>query len=445
MATWFAQNSSVNIDSANQWNSAANGSGSWLTWASLAASDVLVANGKTSIAINVDFTCATICNDGTGGATNGGNFTVATGRAITSSIVGGNNICVTVSSSSTVTLVGNISNGSGGTGVVVHSGSGNLEITGNISAGGVSGLYYTGSGSITIVGNITAGTGTSARGVHLAGAPPSFNVTGNVTGATAEGVYGYTTSMGFSGVATASGTRPALYIRSGTITLASGTQFVDAANGVQAFTSDAFPSIRIPDSGTFAETKASVSAGMRTLTTAGANQAATTDVRSGVSYGGGTGSLIVPSPSYVASGVPTDNTVGSYTGGGLDAAGVRSAIGLASANLDTQLSTIDDFLDTEVAAIKIKTDQLAFTSGKVNAELDSDSRAAILTQQLIESYAADGAAPTVAQALMMLLQHHQQKSVTGTTVTIKKLDKSTTAGTYTLDSATDPTSITRAT
>lgn len=82
---------------------------------------------------------------------------------------------------------------------------------------------------------------------------------------------------------------------------------------------------------------------------------------------------------------------------------------------------------------------------KVNAELDSASRAAILTQELIESYAADGAAPTVAQALMMILQHHQQKSVSGTTVTIRKLDKSTTASTYTLDSATDPTSITRAT
>lgn len=35
----------------------------------------------------------------------------------------------------------------------------------------------------------------------------------------------------------------------------------------------------------------------------------------------------------------------------LDAAGVRTAVGLASANLDTQLSTIDDFLDTEIAAI----------------------------------------------------------------------------------------------
>lgn len=42
----------------------------------------------------------------------------------------------------------------------------------------------------------------------------------------------------------------------------------------------------------------------------------------------------------------------------LSAAGVRAAIGLASANLDTQLTAIDDFLDTEIAAIKAKTDNL---------------------------------------------------------------------------------------
>lgn len=35
----------------------------------------------------------------------------------------------------------------------------------------------------------------------------------------------------------------------------------------------------------------------------------------------------------------------------LDAAGTRSAVGLASANLDTQLAAIDDYIDTEVAAI----------------------------------------------------------------------------------------------
>lgn len=65
----------------------------------------------------------------------------------------------------------------------------------------------------------------------------------------------------------------------------------------------------------------------------------------------------------------------------LDAAGVRAAVGLAAANLDTQLTAIDDYIDTEVAAIKAKTDNLpsdpadasdiaaAFTT--VNTKLDA--------------------------------------------------------------------------
>jgi hypothetical protein len=47
----------------------------------------------------------------------------------------------------------------------------------------------------------------------------------------------------------------------------------------------------------------------------------------------------------------------SYTAP-LDAAGTRTAVGLATANLDTQLGTIDDFLDTEIAAIKLQTDKI---------------------------------------------------------------------------------------
>lgn len=48
----------------------------------------------------------------------------------------------------------------------------------------------------------------------------------------------------------------------------------------------------------------------------------------------------------------------SYTAP-LDAAGTRSAVGLSSANLDAQLGAIDDYVDTEVAAIKAKTDLIA--------------------------------------------------------------------------------------
>lgn len=54
------------------------------------------------------------------------------------------------------------------------------------------------------------------------------------------------------------------------------------------------------------------------------------------------------------------------------AAAIRSAVGLASANLDSQLTAIDDFLDTEVADIKAKTDQLTFTTAnKVDATIQA--------------------------------------------------------------------------
>jgi len=57
----------------------------------------------------------------------------------------------------------------------------------------------------------------------------------------------------------------------------------------------------------------------------------------------------------------------------LDAAGVRSSVGLSSANLDTQLGAIDDFIDTEVTAIKAKTDLLTFTGSDVRATLDGET------------------------------------------------------------------------
>ena len=64
---------------------------------------------------------------------------------------------------------------------------------------------------------------------------------------------------------------------------------------------------------------------------------------------------------------------------------------------------------------------------------------------LTESYAADGAAPTVGQALMLIQQALTEFAVSGTALTIKKLDGSTTAAVLTLDSATAPTSATRTT
>jgi hypothetical protein len=115
----------------------------------------------------------------------------------------------------------------------------------------------------------------------------------------------------------------------------------------------------------------------------------------------------------------------------IDASGVRSAVGLASANLDTQLGdiptlaefearsivaanyatssalstvegkidTIDNFIDTEIAAIKTKTDQLTFTTpNKVDstAELDSATRVKLDATQ--PDYAPATAAALATQA-----------------------------------------------
>ena len=69
--------------------------------------------------------------------------------------------------------------------------------------------------------------------------------------------------------------------------------------------------------------------------------------------------------------------------------------------------------------------------------------ATLFTTALTEAYAADGAAPTVAQALFAIQQFLQERDVSDTTVTVKKLDGSTTALTFTINNAVSPTSITR--
>lgn len=69
-----------------------------------------------------------------------------------------------------------------------------------------------------------------------------------------------------------------------------------------------------------------------------------------------------------------------------------------------------------------------------------------MTANMTEAYPADGtSAMTPAQALYAVTQMLSEFSRSGTTVTIKKRDASTTAFTLTLDSATTPTSTTQAT
>lgn len=109
-----------------------------------------------------------------------------------------------------------------------------------------------------------------------------------------------------------------------------------------------------------------------------------------------------------------------------------------NAQVDVALADYDPPTRAEATADK---DEI---SGLI-AALNDISATDILATALTESYAADGAAPTLTQAVLLALQHLSESSITDTTKTVKQLDGSTTAATFTLDDAISPTSITRAT
>jgi hypothetical protein len=99
----------------------------------------------------------------------------------------------------------------------------------------------------------------------------------------------------------------------------------------------------------------------------------------------------------------------------------------------TDTATVGD-VDTAVAALN------DLSAADVNAEVVDVLR----TDTLPDSYAADGAQPTFAQAVLSIQQFLQEREVSATTVTVNKPDGTTAAMTFTLDDALNPTSITRA-
>jgi hypothetical protein len=83
-----------------------------------------------------------------------------------------------------------------------------------------------------------------------------------------------------------------------------------------------------------------------------------------------------------------------------------------------------------------------------NADWDAQVQSEVqdaLDATLADSVPADGTRPSIAQAIYMITQFLLERSVSGTTVTVKKVDGSTSLMTLTLNDGTTPTSITRAT
>ncbi len=104
---------------------------------------------------------------------------------------------------------------------------------------------------------------------------------------------------------------------------------------------------------------------------------------------------------------------------------------------------VPDLIDTNKTALNFATGEIAQLLVDV-AALNDISVSDILTTQMTEAYSADGVAPTLAQALFLIQQSLGDFSIAGTTLTVKKVDGSTTAATFTLSDATAPTSLTRA-
>jgi hypothetical protein len=217
----------------------------------------------------------------------------------------------------------------------------------------------TGAATINVTGTVTGGTSTNnAQAINSTASGATILVTGSViggpglTGAAAIINNGPST-LTVNGSCQSSASAPAIALGSNNqITRLSGPLLLGASgnvNPVQAFTWRWAPTL-IP---TYFEVPQSNGSTKRLLYSAdnmpSGGYPIAANVRQPTVYGPSnefTGTLAVPSPSSVALGVPTDNTVGTAI---LTAAAVRSAMGLAAGDLDAQLAnkaTVD-----QVAAI----------------------------------------------------------------------------------------------
>lgn len=109
--------------------------------------------------------------------------------------------------------------------------------------------------------------------------------------------------------------------------------------------------------------------------------------------------------------------------------------------LDLLVDAILD--DTGTSGVKVATGGIASTAFATDAidaaAINTDVITEILTTQMTEAYAANGVAPTLAQAIFAIHQMLMQFGIAGTAYTVRKLDDVTTAFTVTLDSASAPT------
>ncbi len=160
----------------------------------------------------------------------------------------------------------------------------------------------------------------------------------------------------------------------------------------------------------------------------------------------------LPSKLYLAGTTNADGDVqlDEATGTPADAAGVGTLLSRLTAPRAAALDNLDATVSSRATPAQV-TAALTSYDAPTKAELDAAIAAlpasvvtAVFGTELAESYAGDGGMVTLAQGVYELLALLSELSKSGTTVTARKRDGSTTAFTLTLNDANNPTSITRA-
>ena len=133
----------------------------------------------------------------------------------------------------------------------------------------------------------------------------------------------------------------------------------------------------------------------------------------------------------------------AYTGDEMDLVDAPNATAVAA--IQSGLATPTNITAGTITTVTNLTN--APTNGDLTAVMKASVNAEIVDVLRIDTipddYAADGDQPTFAQAILAIQQYLFDKSLSGTTLIVKKPDGSSTAMTFTLDAATAPTSQTR--
>lgn len=370
--TYYARTSG-NVNAAIWSTAPTGGSAPWLTPA-FDSTDVLCANGISSVTFNVNTTVASVRNDayaGTGGtATIGGNFILPTGVTLTANVVCGSGTCITPSGSTgTAYIVGSVTANAGTYGIYMNI-AGSISITGTVTNNGANYAVFSQTGNITITGDVYGNVNPGVQVQH--GGSGALTITGNVYGGPAAGSYGVAMLYGYwaltiTGTAVGGGAWAVLCTATGpyqgnvTVTRAKGGSLASSAGGVSVHasytgtcsikeleygTNGAAPTygpIKIDNTSNQAIVIVPVlSGGQKTLTDplSTGYYPATGDVRSGTTYAAGarTGTLAVPAASLVAAGTAVDNTTGTAA---ITSAAIQSACdaALAARNVATVATT----------------------------------------------------------------------------------------------------------